>query len=238
MAEHTKRAALCEPLADTIYSGLKPRLNTETKTIATFFNDHVNSADKHEADNEFKRTLVLETQKSRLNQKKKANKTVRISKKQLTGREKRDLGLNRLPKTGLKYAQFKALNELWVEYMNGLLDIASLEAAGWTPGNLEESRYLQLQMKVYRADFHGSILKVESSPCGSHVGVQGICLMETKHTLQLISIDNKLRIIPKQGTAFSMQVGSFKFTLPGSSILVKPHERATKKPKNKIPLDF
>ena len=50
--------------------------------------------------------------------------------------------------------------------------------------------------------------------------------------------DNTLRLLPKLGSSFSYCVGGYLFTLPGASIDSKPAERATKKLKNKIPLDF
>ena len=44
--------------------------------------------------------------------------------------------------------------------------------------------------------------------------------------------------MPKLGSSFSYCVGDYLFTLPGASINSKPAERATKKLKNKIPLNF
>jgi hypothetical protein len=35
--------------------------------------------------------------------------------------------------------------------------------------------------------------QVTSALCPTHVGIEGICLMETKSTLQIISKDNRLR---------------------------------------------
>jgi len=235
MSHLEKRAAVCDPLPDAVYADIKPAPNSESTTIATFFDEHVNNSDKKEAPNEFKKTLVLETQRSRRSR---PAKQPRVSKKQLTARERRDLGVNRLPKIGLKYSQFKELNSLWQEYMNGLLDIPSLVASRWKPDDLEDPRLQQLRMKVYRADLHGAFIKVESALAASHVGVCGICLLETKHTLQIISSDNKLRMMPKKGSTFCVEVGSFKFSFPGSGLLSKPAERATKKPKCKMPLDF
>ena len=46
------------------------------------------------------------------------------------------------------------------------------------------------------------------------------------------------RIMPKRGSTFSLDVEGFKFYFPGSSMLCKPAERATKKPKLKMPMDF
>ena len=44
--------------------------------------------------------------------------------------------------------------------------------------------------------------------------------------------------MPKRGTTFSLEVGGFKFSFPGSGMHSKPAERATKKPKLKMPMDF
>jgi len=225
-----EKRKFCGPLPDPYYSEFKEEPTTATK----FFEERVCESDRREITNEFKKTLVLEKQKSKLRK----VKNPRISKKQLTAREKRDLGLNRLPKVGLKYEQFKELHELWTSYMNDLLDIKALTASGWKPDNLEDPKIQQLQIKICRSDFHGAKLKVDKADCPTQVGRQGICLLETRHTLQIISIDNKLRMIPKRGTTFSLEVGGFKFSFPGSAMLTKPADRATKKPKMKMPLDF
>ena len=103
--------------------------------------------------------------------------------------------------------------------------------------------------------------------CPSHRGVEGLVVLETKNTLQILGNnflpnillapcssaplllcflapllpagkDNTLRLLPKLGSSFSYCVGGYLFTLPGASIDSKPAERATKKLKNKIPLDF
>ena len=86
----------------------------------------------------------------------------RPSKKQLTAREKRNLGLYRLPKTGLQYASFTELADLWREYMRGLIGADALNKSAWKPeeGNLEDPKLHDLQMKICRADFHGGVLKV------------------------------------------------------------------------------
>lgn len=123
-------------------------------------------------------------------------------------------------------------------YMTELLDLDSLEAGGWSPNLNEETRQLQLQMRVCRADLTGACLTVASATCPSHVGMTGIVLMETKNTIQIIGQDNKLRLIPKLGSSFSFQISGYKFTIPGSSIHSKPAERITKKLKNKYPCDF
>ena len=122
--------------------------------------------------------------------------------------------------------------------MRELLDIEALERGGWSPNLTEETRQLQLQMRVCRADLTGALLTVSMSSCSSHLGLEGIVLMETKNTLQIISRDNKLRLVPKVGSSFKFEMSGYSFTFPGVCIDSKPAERITKKLKNKFPCDF
>jgi len=217
-------------------SDMKEHLNSEPQLVKDFLGRQLNPKHRDEIDDDLKKVYILEAQKSR---RLKKSKKPRISKKQLTSREKRQLGLYRLPKTGLLYTNFKELNELWTQYVRQLLDTPGLIESKWSPPeNLDNAKMHELQMKICRADLHGAIIKVENAECPTHKGREGICLMETKHTLQIISADNKLRIFPKKGSVFSILVDGFKFTFPGSSMLAKPAERSTKKPKNKLPLNF
>lgn len=224
-------SSFCEKLPDKYIKCASPGEFSELKT---FFESKLPQADRKEVTSEFKKTLVLAAQKNKLRKK----KTVRKSKKALSAGERRSLGLYRLPKKGLLYSSFLPLHSLWSGYMAELLDLPGLEMTGWEPNLSEEPRQLQLQTRLCRADLHGALVKVTAALCPSHVGVQGIVVMETKNTLQILSKDNRLRFIPKMGSSFSFKVKDYVFTLPGSSIDSKPGERATKKLKNKLPLNF
>jgi len=208
--------------------------HSESTDIQKYFASKLPKADRREVQGEFKKTLVLAAQKPKVARR----KPVRKSKKQLTAKERRSLGLFRLPKRGLLYSSFLPLHDLWTQYMTELLDLPGLESTGWSPNLLEEPRQLQLQTRLCRADLHGALVRVTQASCPSHRDVEGLVVMETKNTLQIIGKDNKLRLIPKLGSSFSYCVGGYLFTLPGSSIDSKPAERATKKLKNKLPLDF
>jgi len=222
----------CKTLSDNILSVAGP--SGIKDNIRTLFEGHLPPGDVKEINGELKKTLVLSYQKP----KRTKSKPIRKSKKPLTAKEKRSLGLYRLPKKGLKYSSFEALNSMWNGYMKELLDLESLESGGWSPNLNEETRQLQLQMRVCRAELSGALLSVASASCPSHVGVTGIVVLESKNTLQIISEDNKLRLIPKLGSSFSFNFEGYKFTFPGSSIHSKPAERITKKLKNKYPCDF
>ena len=229
---------LCQPLANNILSTVTDQSCEELRggeNLKNLLQTRLPPGDKKEIDGEFKKTLVLGYQKPKVGKNKKQN---RKSKKPLTAKEKRALGLYRLPKRGLKYSSFVSLNSLWLGYMEELLDLESLEKGGWSPNLHEETRQLQLQMRVCRADLTGALLTVASASCSSHLGVRGIVLMETKNTLQIISPDNRLRLIPKAGSSFQFEMSGYSFTFPGACIDSKPAERITKKLKNKFPCDF
>ena len=221
----------CKPLTEC--TSLKVG-HGEQKDAKDFFAARLPPGDKKEVDGEFKKGLVLATQKN----KKKKSKPIRKSKQYLTAKERRALGLYRLPKKGLEYTSFLPLHSLWKGYMEELLDVSNLEKGGWVPNLNEEPRQLQLQMRICRADFHGAIFRVINASCSTHIGVEGIVIMETKNTIQIISKDNVMRILPKSGSTFCFKVGEYCYTVPGVSIDSKPGERATKKLKNKIPCDF
>jgi len=223
--------ALYEKISEK-YSKLVP--SESECDLKQFFSSKLPQGDRSEVNDEFKKTLVLSAQKS----KNKKIKHVRKSKKALSAKERRALGLYRLPKKGLLYSSFLPLHSLWCGYVEELLDLTSLESTGWQPSLNEEPRQLQLQTRLCRADLHGGLVKVTAAHCPSHVNVQGIVVMETKNTVQIISKDNKLRYIPKLGSSFSFRIKDYVITLPGSSIDSRPGERATKKLKNKLPLDF
>jgi len=227
----------CQPLPERYTEGLNGQSDKghkKTSDLKDFFAKKLPPGDRKEVAGEFKKTLVLAAQRP----KKGKNPQVRKSKKQLTAKERRNLGLFRLPKRGLQYSSFLPLHNLWSGYMKELLDLEGLEASGWKPCLNEEPRQMQLQTRLCRADLHGAMVKVANATCPSHKDVQGLVVMETKNTLQILGKDNTLRVIPKLGSSFTFVVGGYLFTIPGASIDSKPAERATKKLKNKVPLDF
>jgi len=227
----------CQPLPERYTKGLNGQSDKGHKKasdLKDFFAKKLPPGDRKEVAGEFKKTLVLAAQKP----KKGKGPQVRKSKKQLTAKERRNLGLFRLPKRGLQYSSFLPLHNLWTGYMKELLDLEGLEATGWKPCLNEEPRQMQLQTRLCRADLHGAMVKVAAATCPSHKEVQGLVVMETKNTLQILGKDNTLRVIPKLGSSFTFVVEGYLFTIPGASIDSKPAERATKKLKNKVPLDF
>jgi len=228
---------LCAPLATNYLEGFECGGGSEGNDVKEFLASRLPPGDRKEVKEEFKKTLVLAAQKPKGAKRKRP--PARQSKKYLTAKERRRLGMFRLPKTGvLSFKSFLPLHSLWTGYMQELLSLDQLEKGGWKPSLHEETRQLQLQTRVCRADLHGAMVKVGRALCPSHKGVEGLVVLETRNTLQIIFKDDKLRLIPKQGSSFCFKVGEYLFTVPGSSLDAKPGERATKKLKNKYPIDF
>jgi len=227
-----------EPYKSELPPDIAKGLSDNYPSVNEFLDEKIkNDKDKSKIQDLFKKRLILVSNKSR----KKWKNKPRTGAKELTAKEKRNLGLDRLPKTGLQYTNFTELTSLWHEYMKDLLGTATLKASNWSPpSNFDDSsgHLPNLQSKVSKADLHGAIIKVETAECPTHVGRQGICLMETRHTFQIISTDNKLRMMPKKGSVFSIEVDGFRFSFPGSNVMSRPAERSTKKPKNRPPMEF
>jgi len=229
---------------DKLYSELPAQVfrtdnsSKQKKTLKQFLTQNLPASERKEIDGEFKKTLAF----SRKGQKVKKAKAKRTRKGQyLTSNERRKLGLNRLPKRGLNFADFHEVHDLWLDYMRKVIGYPAPEqqprsSVGASMSVLADE---QLQMRVSRADYHGAFVKVTRAAKGKQqlVGLEGYVAMETRNTFQIVSKDSILKIAPKTGSAFTFCVDEFVFTVEGSNMCIKPSERAVKKWKTKPPLD-
>ncbi|KAL2830788.1 hypothetical protein BDW59DRAFT_14249 [Aspergillus cavernicola] len=145
--------------------------------------------------------------------------------KPLSAREKRASGLYNLPKEECKYAVFKELNRMWVEYMLEILDLG-IGAGGWRQNQNQNPNQQQGQegngrvalvtalshgSKLVSADFHGAEVEVVRSRCSGRVGLKGIVIRDTKFTFVVVTEKDEVKNIPKEQTVFR-----FCVPLPGS----------------------
>ncbi len=205
--------------------------------LKSFIERTVPPADQKELEAELKKTVPITGKGLRGKRKKvfhkggnptKLQPVKRRQGKLLTARERRDLGLHRLPRKGLEYSDLLLINKLWVEYISGLVDLSS-----WHSG--DES----FQVRLCRADYHGAEVKVTRSANADLVGIEGLVATETRNTFQVLGKDGVLRTVPKRASSFTFRVGDdHVFTVGGSSMMMKPSERAVKKWKNKTPMDL
>uniref|UniRef100_A0A1B6IDK7 Ribonuclease P protein subunit p29 n=1 Tax=Homalodisca liturata TaxID=320908 RepID=A0A1B6IDK7_9HEMI len=152
----------------------------------------------------------------------------RAKKSHLSLHEKRILGLYKLPRKGLKYQEFLELHNLWRQYILDSLDLPQVPNKKGEV-EMENSQRETICRQLCKMDYHGAMLTVVRSKCPSHIGVQGIVVMDTKNTFKLLGQDNIVRTIPKDTSVFQIQVDRFQLTMFGKYLCGKPAERTTKK---------
>jgi ribonuclease P protein subunit POP4 len=227
------------PLPPELGGSSEPSEECTKESVIDFLKAHVPASDQKEIEDELRKNVPLSKQKD-----KKIKKPQPKRKgKYLTARERRDLGLYKLPKEGgLKYSNFRNLHKLWLDYIREVLRLegqpAAPQVATGHGGRISAILDEQLQLRVCRADLHGCLVKVTRSLNSAILGMQGIVVMETRNTFRIIDKTNILRTIPKNGTSFTFTVDDHVITLSGSSLCNKPSERAVKKWKNKSSFDL
>uniref|UniRef100_A0A4W4FNU5 Ribonuclease P protein subunit p29 n=1 Tax=Electrophorus electricus TaxID=8005 RepID=A0A4W4FNU5_ELEEL len=122
----------------------------------------------------------------------------KVSHRGLNARERRQLKVFELKPEHQKYELFLPLHDLWKQYITDLCN-------GLKPGSNPQ----MLQQKLLKADFHGAILTVVRSKCPSYVGTTGILVQELKHIFKIITKENRLKVIPKRNSVFSVEMGNF-----------------------------
>uniref|UniRef100_A0A0G4GR22 Uncharacterized protein n=1 Tax=Chromera velia CCMP2878 TaxID=1169474 RepID=A0A0G4GR22_9ALVE len=134
----------------------------------------------------------------------------------LSNTEIRRRGLHDLDPS-VPFSEYEALHQLWSQYATDLIADAKSDTESAT--------------RLLGGDLHGAILTVESSKVPSLIGASGILLKETEQTFQVISRDNRLRILLKEPSVFAVQVGTRRFLLHGQHFLHRAAMRSKVKPK-------
>ncbi|KAK4898925.1 hypothetical protein LTR27_003656 [Elasticomyces elasticus] len=118
--------------------------------------------------------------------------------KPLSAKQKRALCIYEIPKDQQKYAIYEPLHRMWCGYMREIL--------GLTDGKRSYVEASSVGPILVSADYHGALLEVVRSRCGSRVGGNGIVVKDTKFTFELVTPKNELKIMPKEHTVFRFEV--------------------------------
>lgn len=167
-----------------------------------------------------RKAVVLEYKRPKKKEKKRKAKG-------LNAKERRRLKIFQLKPEHQKYELFLPLHDLWKQY---IVDLCN----GLKPG----SNPHMIQQKLLKADFHGAVLTVIRSKCPSYVGLTGILVQELKHIFKIIAKDDKLKVIPKRNSVFSVEIGDFVTHIYGSKFELRSSERSAKKFKVKGTIDL
>lgn len=202
--------------------------NEATQTVINFLKSNVPKSDVCKIESELVKDFVLSKRKSKGHKRKPKQKKTRT----LTRKEKKHLGFYVIPRNGVKYNDALPIHLMWTEYMSHILEldkpIPNCSSKGWD----------NFTQTIYKADFHGSMLHVVRSKCPSYVTKRGICIMDTRNTFKIVSIDDKVTTIPKRDCVFEMILKDIKITLFGKFLCVRPAERSTKKVKSHLHPDL
>lgn len=194
------------------------------EAIVGFLNANVAKSKRSIIDKELRKDFVLAKKRSKDQKRRASKKKVRC----LTRAEKKELGFYTIPKNGVKYNDVLPLNEIWLKYISEVLEldnpIPELTSKAWE----------NFTQTLYKADFHGCILKVIRSKCPSLVDKCGVCIMDTRNTFKIVSENNITCTIPKRDCVFQIDLIKCKMTLFGKLLCVRPAERSTKKLKGHI----
>ncbi|KAK1161946.1 ribonuclease P protein subunit p29 [Acipenser oxyrinchus oxyrinchus] len=158
---------------------------------------------------------------------KKKKKNKKRKTKSLSAKERRQMKIFELKPQQQKYELFLPLHELWKQYIRELCN-------GLGP----QVQPMMIQTKLLKADFHGAVVTVVKSKCPSYVGTTGIILQELKHMFKIITKDDKLKVIPKCNSVFSVEIDGFVSHIYGSKFQLRSSERSAKKFKVKGTIDL
>ena len=146
----------------------------------------------------------------------------------LSARERRRLGLHDIPRQGQSYAIYEPLNKLWMGYIQEVLGgdvfVGGAGAAA----------------KLSSAEFHGAKVEVVRSHCPGRVGIAGIVVRDRKYIMEIITKKNTIKMVPKEGTTFRIQVEipaedgegpakTFVFDVLGNQLMLRSADRSNRK---------
>ncbi|VDB92062.1 unnamed protein product [Peniophora sp. CBMAI 1063] len=132
-----------------------------------------------------------------------------------------DKGAWNLVKQDCRFELFLALHRLWMGYMSELLGL-KLAPEGKTADAGAMPPAAGMHAKLVKADMHGAFITVKESKNASLVGMQGIVIHETEGTFKIVTRKDKLKLIPKRNSIFTLAVPLYSTSLQPSPAAPPP----------------
>ncbi|KAK9383367.1 uncharacterized protein V2V93DRAFT_364942 [Kockiozyma suomiensis] len=189
------------------------------------------------------------------------NSTYRVMRpKPLSSADKKRSQIYALGPDACHFKIYVALHYLWQSYIADLLSLQPTDKLVFTQHDLQDRA-----QKLSAADLHGAFITVHRARCVSRVGMQGIVIRETRSSFTIVTKQDTLKMIPKEGTVFRVpvsrpretaisdaeqnsaekiqtQVGEdealFTFLVYGSNLIYRAADRGGRKFKSKATLDI
>lgn len=123
----------------------------------------------------------------------------------LSAKERRKYCVHDIPEEEVRYELYLGLHKLWCGYIREILGISAGERNGGGQGPIYFTPQAAGPM-IASADFHGAVVEAVRSSCVERVGLKGVVVKDTKFTFVIVTKNNKLRTMPKEGTIFQIQI--------------------------------
>ncbi|KAF9547255.1 RNase P subunit p29-like protein [Agrocybe pediades] len=158
------------------------------------------------------RAMKALAEKRALKKKEKERKQLGIIGK----REAKEKGVWKFDESQAKYDLFLPLHHLWLGYMSELLGLSPKPDSTPAPDVAAKAMPHSSGMhpKLLKADYHGSIMTVSQSKNPCLVGVSGIVIHETENALKVVTKKNKVKLLPKQNSIFTLAVPLYSVLPP------------------------
>ena len=113
------------------------------------------------------------------------------------------------------------MNQLWTEYMSRKQSRVT-EASVVTR---LESPDASTKLVLLKADFHFAEVSVSHSTNPSLVGISGFVVRDNKHTLHILSQDERVRSVSKNESVFDFGFKNNVIRIYGNSLAGRPEDR-------------
>ncbi|CAH0477283.1 unnamed protein product [Peronospora belbahrii] len=176
-------------------------------------------------DNPFKMTATETTEKAI------ASTSKKQTAKLLSARRRRQLGLHLLSGE-IKYSDAKQLNDIWIRYVSHVIESELCKVEHITD-EAQLARNTKLQTKLKYLDLSGCPVEVIQSKRPCNVGLCGIIVAETQHTVQIccrVPLDDddtsngSIRTLVKSDSRFKVCISSTRnLLLDGAWLAERGH---------------
>lgn len=124
----------------------------------------------------------------------------------------------------LKFEDILPLHRLWSNYIESII-----------PKELHAS---EAARRLLQCDLHGSIIKCKVSKTGSYIGATGIIVRECRNAFTIITKENTVKVLLKEGSHFLINTSSSEFLVYGNNFIHRSAERTKLKIKAKATIQI
>ncbi|KAM6504435.1 RNase P subunit p29-like protein [Amanita muscaria] len=125
----------------------------------------------------------------------------------------KEKGFWNFDRSAVKFHNMLPLHHLWMGYMSELLGLARIPTDEHASA-AHMPNASSMQAKLVKADLHGSIITVYQTKNTSAWGLSGIVILDTTNALTIVTKQDKVKIVPKQNSVFTLCVPLHQMPTP------------------------